>query len=203
MIGFDGDGNVMGGPGNIADAAVGTAGAMEGATASEGLGEISGGPGLSAAQVNAVPTMSVVPDKSLPKQVTSFTNALKAAMSLSPTRMAMSLIANVVGNPPNEMMSQSMLNQGLIDQFSPLDSSLATPMGHPHMDNMMSVPMSGFGARLGIATARDPHTGLNMGPGRPGEPGDVNPFSGVMYGEGSDPYIRPRRGTEIAELIHT
>ena len=64
MIGFGMDGEVMGGSfgGNLADAAVGTAGAMEGATASEGLGEISGGPGLSTAQTNAVPPMNVVPD---------------------------------------------------------------------------------------------------------------------------------------------
>ena len=91
MIGFGMDGEVMGGSfgGNLADAAVGTAGAMEGATASEGLGEISGGPGLSTAQTNAVPTMNVVPDKSLPKQVTSFTDALKAAMSFSPMQQAM------------------------------------------------------------------------------------------------------------------
>lgn len=130
-----------------------------------------------------------------------FANAVKAAMSLSPTRMAMSLIANVVGNPPNEMMSRSMLDQGLRNQYSGLDTSLATPMGHPHVDNMMSVPMAGFGAQLGIATARDPHTGLNMGPGRPGEPGDVNPFSGVPYADPSDPYIRKKRGSEIAAMI--
>jgi hypothetical protein len=186
---------------------------MEGATASEGLGEISGGPGLSTAQTNAVPTMNVVPDKSLPKQVTSFTDALKAAMSFSPTNMVMSLLANAVGNPPNEMMSQVTLDQGLRDQYSGLGTSLATDMGHPHTggpmlgspafanESMMSVPMSGFGAQLGIATARDPHTGLNMGPGRPGEPGDVNPFSGVAYADPGDPYIRKKRGTEIAGMI--
>ena len=147
-----------------------------------------------------------------------YANAVKSAMTAMVPGLGMvqnlgRLLGSQIGNVPNEMMSQVTLDQGLIDQFSPIGSSLATPMGHPHTggpmlgspafanESMMSVPMSGFGAQLGIATARDPHTGLNMGPGRPGEPGDVNPFSGVAYADPGDPYIRKKRGTEIAAMI--
>ena len=152
-------------------------------------------------------TFSYTAGISLPKQVVeqeTYTNALKAVMNAVIPGLGMMqnlgrLLGSQIGNVPNEMMSQEALNRGLLDQYS--STSLATPMGHPHMDNMMSVPMSGFGAQQGIATARDPHTGLNMGPGRPGEPGDVNPWSGVPYADPGDPYIRPRRGTEIAGMI--
>jgi len=152
-------------------------------------------------------TFSYTAGVSLPKQVVeqeNFTNALKAVMNAVVPGLGMMqnlgrLLGSQIGNPPNEMMTQEALNRGLLDQYS--STSLATPMGHPHMDNMMSVPMSGFGAQLGIATARDQHTGLNMGPGRPGEPGDVNRHSGIAYADPSDPYIRRRRGTEIAGMI--
>jgi len=176
------------------------------------LGDIDGG---------ADPTFSYTAGRSLPKQVVeqeTYTNALKAVMDAVVPGLGMMqnlgrLLGSQIGNVPNEMMSQVTLDQGLIDQFSPIGSSLATQMGHPHTGGPMfgapafanesfhSVPMSGFGAQMGIAVARDPITGLNMGPGRPGEPGDVNPFSGVPYADPSDPYIRKPRGTEIAALI--
>ena len=182
---------------------------------SEGLADIMAasmavGKGLSP----AVPTKTFNTYNVQPKDArTNLANIVQIASRFTPTNMVMSLLANVVGNVPNEMMPEKDLNQGLLDQFSPIGSSLATRMGHPHTgaamlgapafanENMMSVPMSGFGARMGIATARDPRTGLNMGPGRPGEPGDVNPFSGVPYADPSDPYIRRRRGAEIAGMI--
>ena len=147
-----------------------------------------------------------------PKTSSTATSLLGMARNFSPTNLAMSLIANVAGNVPNEMMTQSDLNQGLLDQFSPIGSSLATRMGHPHTggamlgapafanEGMFSVPMSGSGAQMGIAVSRDPTTGLNMGPGRPGDPGDVIPYSGVMYGEGSDPYIRNKQ-RNIAHMV--
>ena len=109
-----------------------------------------------------------------PKTSSTATSLLGMARNFSPTNLAMSLIANVAGNVPNEMMTQSELDQGLLDQFSPIGSSLATRMGHPHTggamlgapafanEGMFSVPMSGSGAQMGIAVSRDPTTGLNM-----------------------------------------
>jgi len=213
MIGFDDDGNVMGGSfgGNLADAAVGTAGAMEGATASEGLGEISGGPGLSAAQVNAVPTMSVVPDKSLPKQVTSFTNALKAAMNLTPTRMAMSLLARTGDlTPTMSFMADDPRAMNAPVTTAGIPGYLGQNYG---VGTITDVAMSGSGAHMAPATSiqnwggQDVHVGpgyqMNMAGIEDGFfPGyGVNPYSGVAMADPSDPYIRKNRGSEIVAMI--
>ena len=169
----------------------------------------------------AVPTGNFKSGVNITQQVKDnsiYANAVKSVMTAMVPGLSMvqnlgRLLGSQIGSPPNEMMSQVTLDQGLRDQYSGLGTSLATDMGHPHTggpmlgspafanESMMSVPMSGFGAQLGIATARDPHTGLNMGPGRPGEPGDVNPFSGVAYADPGDPYIRKKRGTEIVGMI--
>jgi len=198
------------GYGNVAeDAAVAAIG--EAMAGEQGMGGYRGGPssqsGEDSRDESNDPTFNFTSGQPLGPQIAqqnAFTNALKSAMTAMVPGLGMMqgfgrVLGSFVGNPPNEMMTQNALNQGLMSQFS--NTSLATPMGHPHRDNMMSVPMSGSGAQLGIATARDPTTGLNMGPGRPGEPGDVNPFSGIAYADPPDPYIRKRRGTEIAAMI--
>jgi hypothetical protein len=78
-------------------------------------------------------------------------------------------------------------------------------------NGQMSVPMSGSGAHLGIASeiANIGGQNVHMGPGMtmnedffPGY--GVNPFSGVAMADPSDPYIRPnrvQRGGEIAGMI--
>ena len=112
-------------------------------------------------------------------------------------------------NPMSQNMHTNALTGHLTDMGMTRDAYNATNMasniGNPHMDGMMSVPMSGSGARMGIATGRNPQ-GLNIGPGFQGSqnvmPGQgVNPFSGVGMADPPDPYIRQRRGTEMAAMI--
>ena len=112
-------------------------------------------------------------------------------------------------NPMSHNMHTDTLTGHLTDMGMTRDAYNATNMasniGNPHMDGMMSVPMSGSGARMGIATGRNPQ-GLNIGPGFQGSqdvmPGQgVNPFSGVAMADPGDPYIRKRRGTEMAAMI--
>ena len=228
MIGFGMDGEVEGGSfgGNIADAMAGTQGAMDGATAESGLGEISGGPGpdhslagnmrnastLTQRQTTAVPT------KSFADVVKGYASNLMSSLNLSSmipgVGMAQGLgsILGMMGyneNPMSQNMHTDALTSHLTDMGMTRDAYNATNMasniGNPHMDGMMSVPMSGSGARMGIATGRNPQ-GLNIGPGFQGSqdvmPGQgVNPFSGDAMADPSDPYIRNKRGTEIAAMI--
>ena len=75
-------------------------------------------------------------------------------------------------------------------------------------NGQMSVPMSGSGAHLGIASniANVGGQNVHMGPGMqmnedffPGY--GENPFSGVAMADPGDPYIRKQRGSEIAAMI--
>ena len=73
---------------------------------------------------------------------------------------------------------------------------------------MQNVPTVGSGAHLGLATSIESIGGQNvhMGPGfmmnENNYPGyGVNPVTGEGFADPGDPYIRPRRGSEIAAMI--
>jgi hypothetical protein len=209
MIGFGMDGEVMGGEGNIADAMAGTPGAMDGATGYGGLGEISGGPGLSTAQTNAAPTMNVVPDQPISPQITSFTDALKAAMNFSFAQQGLKSFMSIM---PEQMRAPTM-NMNLDQLAAGVQAmgpgfELGPDLISSSFNGQMSVPMSGSGAHLGIASniANVGGKNVHMGPGMtmnedffPGY--GTNPFSGDAMADPSDPYIRKKRGTEIAAMI--
>ena len=202
MIGFDGDGNVMGGPGNIADADVGTAGAMEGATASEGLGNVT----------SANPTFSFTQDQAITPQIEkqkSFVNQLKSFLDLSPMKTALSWGMSMM---PEQMRAPTM-NMNIDQLASGVQAmgpgfELGPDLISSSFNGQMSVPMTGFGANMGIASniANIGGKNLHMGPGMPMSedffPGyGVNPFSGVAMADPSDPYIRKNRGSEIVAMI--
>ena len=209
MIGFDGDGNVMGGPGNIADAAVGTAGAMEGATASEGLGNVT----------SANPTFSFAADQPISPQIAkqkSFLDQLKGVLNFSPTlsitKSLMSMVPENMRAPTYGVMSLPGY-QGLVENLG-YDPNLAQAYGsttgvpYGFDEAMQNVPVVNSGAHLGLATSIESIGGKNvhMGPGfmmdENNYPGyGVNPVTGVAMADPGDPYIRRRRGTEIAAMI--
>jgi|TARA_R110000744_G_scaffold7389_4_gene25615 hypothetical protein len=225
MIGFDGDGNVMGGSfgGNIADAMAGTPGAMDGATAESGLGEISGGPGLAG---TSIANNTLTKDQTNAKETKSFTDEVLSAMSKFDISSMIpgvgllkgigSILGSFVGNTENfNFQNKEALNAGLIAQYTdPLTYDYDTltqgyptgPYDEQARQGLISAKMSGFGARKGIATGIDPRTGLHVGPGYPMSedffPGyGTNPYSNDPMADPSDPYIRKRRGTEIAAMI--
>ena len=211
MIGFDDDGNVMGGSfgGNLADAAVGTAGAMEGATASEGLGNVT----------SANPTFSFNADQPISPQIAkqkSFLDQLKGVLNFSPTlsitKSLMSMVPENMRAPTYGVMSLPGY-QGLTNNLG-YDPNLAqaygTTTGVPYGfdEAMQNVPVVGSGPHLGLATsiANIGGKAVHMGPGfmmdENNYPGyGFNPVTGEGFSEGGWDYIRPRRGTEITELI--
>jgi hypothetical protein len=170
---------------------------------------ISGPVGPSSKDGSADPTMNVVSGASVPAQVASFTNALKAAMSFSPMQQAMKWGMSMM---PEQMRAPTMSMN--LDQLAAGVQSmgpgfeLGPDLISSSLGGRMNVPMSGSGAHLGIASEIANIGGQNvyMGPGMtmnedffPGY--GKNPFSGVAMADPGDPYIRRRRGTEIAGMI--
>ena len=208
----------FGSPEGMAENAVAT-GAMTEAEAYgsfDAPGNVDGG-GLSTAQTNAVPTINVVPDQPISPQITSFTNALKAFMGFSPMqnamKMGMSMMPQDMRAPMHDVMSLPGY-QGLVDNNYGKDPNLAQAYGattgvpYGHDEAMQNVPVVGSGANLGLATSIENIGGQNvhMGPGftmnENNYPGyGVNDVTGKGFPDPSDPYIRKRRGTEIAGMI--
>lgn len=209
MIGFGMDGEVMGGPGNLADAAVGMEGAMEGATASEGLGNVT----------SANPTFSFTQDQAITPQIEkqkTFVNQLKSFLNLSPTfsvaKSLMSMVPENMRAPTYGVMSLPGY-QGLTNNLG-YDPNLAQAYGattgvpYGFDEAMQNVPVVGSGPHLGLATsiANIGGNNVHMGPGfmmdENNYPGyGVNPVTGEGFADPSDPYIRQRRSGEIAGMI--
>jgi hypothetical protein len=115
-------------------------------------------------------------------------------------------------NPNNfNFANRTAFDDALRDQYTDPNTydfdNLTTTFTGPEQgrQGLISAAMSGSGARMGIATGRNPQ-GLNIGPGFQGSqnvgPGfGVNPYSGVGMADPPDPYIRQRRGTEMAAMI--
>ena len=161
---------------------------------------------------------TAVPTKSFADVVKGYASNLMSSLNLSSMIPGVGIgqgVGSLLGmmglnqNPMSQNMHTDTLTGHLTDMGMTRDAYNATNMasniGNPHMDGMMSVPMSGSGARMGIATGRNPQ-GLNIGPGFQGSqdvmPGQgVNPFSGDAMADPSDPYIRKKRGAEIAAMI--
>ena len=205
MIGFGVDGEVMGGSfgGNIADAMAGTQGAMEGATAYGGLGEVSDGPGLSKAQTNAAPTINIVQDEPIAPQISLYTQALKSFMSMMPEQMRAPM-HGVMGLPGYQGLTDNLgYDPGLAQAFG---AKSGVPYGFD--EAMQNVPTVGSGAHLGLATniANVGGQNVHMGPGfmmnENNYPGyGINHVTGEGFADPGDPYIRKQRGSEIAGMI--
>ena len=172
-------------------------------------GNVDGGGGLSTAQTNAVPTINVVPDQPISPQITSFTNALKAFMGFGPMQQAMkwgmSMMPEQMRAPTRTMNMDELAAgvQAMGPGFNMEPGAIPSAQG-----GRMNVPMTGFGANMGIASnvANIGGQNVHMGPGMmmnedffPGY--GTNPFSGAAMADPSDPYIRQRRGTEIAGMV--
>ena len=116
-------------------------------------------------------------------------------------------LGSFIGNPNRgNFANRAAFESALVDQYTDPDTydfSLIDTFAGPERGRrgMISAPMSGHGARMGIAVGVDPITGLNVGPGYPGEPGDVNPYNDVPFSDPADPYIRKPRGTEIVAMV--
>ena len=177
---------------------------------------ISGPVGPSSKDGSADPTMNVVSGASVPAQVASFTNALKAAMSFSPMQQAMkwgmSMMPEQMRAPTYGAMGLPGY-QGLTDNLG-YDPGLAQAFGaksgvpYGFDEAMQNVPVVGSGAHLGLATnianigGQNVHMGPDFMMNENNYPGyGVNPVTGEGFADPSDPYIRRRRGTEIAGMI--
>jgi hypothetical protein len=103
--------------------------------------------------------------------------------------------------------------QGLVENLGQ-DPNLAQAYGattgvpYGFDEAMQNVPVVGSGAHLGLATniANIGGQNVHMGPGfmmnENNYPGyGVNPVTGEGFADPGDPYIRKRRGTEIAAMI--
>ena len=157
----------------------------------------------------AAPTGNFQSGVSIAQQVDKnniFAKAVKAAMTLSPTRMAMSLLARVGDLTPTMSF--------MADDPRAINAPITTAgipgyLGQNYgVGTITDVAMAGSGAHMAPATAIENWGGKNVhvGPGYPMDenfyPGfGVNPYSGVAMADPSDPYIRKRRGTEIAGMI--
>ena len=181
-----------------------------------GMGGYSGGlssqSGEDARDESNDPTFNFTAGKELAPQIAqqqSFVNSLKAFMGLSPT---LSIAKGVMSMMPEQMRAPTM-NMN-IDQLAAGVQAmgpgfeLSPGLISSSFNGQMNVPMSGSGAHLGIASeiANIGGQNVHMGPGMtmnedflPGY--GKNPFSGVAMADPSDPYIRRRRGTEIAGMI--
>jgi len=167
------------------------------------------GKGLSTTQVEAVPTMNIIPGQSQPEQVNAFVRAVQAAMSFSPVQQAMQLGMSMMPEQmraPTMSMNLDQLTAG-VQSMGP-GFELGPDLISSSLGGRMNVPMSGSGAHLGIASeiANIGGQNVHMGPGMPMNenfyPGyGTNPFRGVAMADPSDPYIRKKRGAEIAALI--
>jgi len=194
----------FGSPEGMAEAAV-AAGAMSEAEAYGSFDtpdNIDGGGG-------ATPVMDITPGMPISPQINSFVNALKMAMNFSPMQQAMRFGMSMM---PEQMRAPTMSMN--LDQLAAGVQSmgpgfeLGPDLISSSLGGRMNVPMSGSGAHLGIASeiANIGGQNVHMGPGMPMNenfyPGyGTNPFSGVAMADPSDPYIRKKRGAEIAALI--
>lgn len=157
----------------------------------------------------ATPVMDITPGMPISPQINSFVNALKTAMSFSPMQQAMKWGMSMM---PEQMRAPTM-NMN-IDQLAAGVQAmgpgfeLSPGLISSSFNGQMNVPMSGSGAHLGIASeiANIGGQNVHMGPGMtmnedffPGY--GTNPFSGVAMADPGDPYIRKRRGTEMAAMI--
>ena len=165
------------------------------------------------------PTFNFTAGKELAPQIAqqqSFVNSLKAFMGLSPT---LSIAKGVMSMMPEQMRAPTygVMDlpgyQGLTDNLG-YDPGLAQAFGaksgvpYGFDEAMQNVPVVGSGAHLGLATniANIGGQNVHMGPGfmmdENNYPGyGVNPVTGEGFADPSDPYIRRRRGTEIAGMI--
>jgi len=204
----------FGSPEGMAEAAV-AAGAMSEVEASGGFNEYSmdtagwpgqGGGGAANLMGNyAVPTMNITPGQSQPEQVNAFVRAVQAAMSFSPTRMGMGFLAQIGDLTPTMSFMAGDPRADAPITTAGIPGYLGQNYG---AGTITDVAMAGSGAHMAPATAIENWGGQNVhvGPGYPMDenfyPGyGTNPFSGVAMSDPSDPYIRRRRGTEIAGMI--
>tara|TARA_B100000949_G_scaffold69175_1_gene61515 strand:- start:14895 stop:15548 length:654 start_codon:yes stop_codon:yes gene_type:complete len=196
------------------DAAVASMG--EGMAGAQGIGGYRGGPssqsGVDASDESNDPTFNFTSGQPLGPQIAqqqSFVDGLKAFMGLSPMQNVMQWGMSMM---PEQMRAPTM-NMN-IDQLAAGVQAmgpgfeLSPGLISSSFNGQMNVPMSGSGAHLGIASeiANIGGQNVHMGPGMtmnedffPGY--GTNPFSGVAMADPGDPYIRPRRGTEIAGMI--
>ena len=154
------------------------------------------------------PTMSFTADQPLGQQITqqqSFVDGLKAFMGLSPTRMGMGFLARMGDLTPTMSFMASDPRADAPITTAGIPGYLGQNYG---AGTITDVAMAGSGAHMAPATAIENWGGQNVhvGPGYPMDenfyPGyGTNPFSGVAMADPSDPYIRRRRGTEIAGMI--
>ena len=222
MIGFDDDGNVMGGRGNIADsmdAAVAAVGeAMAGA---QGMGGPLGSPSQSGEDAldesnptnpaGGRPTANFN-SATLAGNMRNAANRVGSFLSnFSPTRAAMSLLAKTGDlTPTMSFMAGDPLAMNAPITTAGIPGYLGQNYG---VGTITDVAMSGSGAHMAPATSiqnwggQDVHVGpgyqMNMAGIEDGFfPGyGVNPYSGVAMADPSDPYIRKNRGSEIVAMI--
>jgi len=222
MYGFGG----FGSPEGMAEAEV-AAGTMSEAEAfgsfdtPEGPGNLGGGGGGEGNLMGnyAAPTGSFQSGTPIANQIQSnniFANAVKTAMRFSPMQQAMKFGMSMM---PEQMRAPTYGTmglpgyQGLTDNLG-YDPGLAQAFGaksgvpYGFDEAMQNVPVVGSGAHLGLATniANIGGQNVHMGPGfmmdENNYPGyGVNPVTGEGFADPSDPYIRRRRGTEIAGMI--
>ena len=203
------------------DAAVASMG--EGMAGAQGMGGYRGGPssqsGEDARDESNDPTFNFTAGKELAPQIAqqqSFVDGLKAFMGLSPMQnvmqWGMSMMPEQMRAPTYGTMDLPGY-QGLTDNLG-YDPGLAQAFGaksgvpYGFDEAMQNVPVVGSGAHLGLATniANIGGQNVHMGPGfmmdENNYPGyGVNPVTGEGFADPSDPYIRRRRGTEIAGMI--
>ena len=174
------------------------------------LGDIDGG---------ADQTFNFTQDKAIVPQIEeqkSFVNQLKSFLGLSPTlsvaKGLMSMVPENMRAPTYGVMSLPGY-QGLTNNLG-YDPNLAQAYGsttgvpYGFDEAMQNVPVVSSGPHLGLATSIESIGGKNvhMGPGfmmdENNYPGyGVNPVTGEGFADPGDPYIRKRRGTEIAGMI--
>ena len=211
----------FGSPEGMAEAAV-ASGAMSEAEAYGGFDTpetdaIEGGSGGGSGNLMgnyAAPTGNFQSGVSIAKQVDKnniFANAVKAAMNLTPTRMAMSLLARTGDlTPTMSFMADDPRAMNAPITTAGIPGYLGQNYG---VGTITDVAMSGSGAHMAPATSiqnwggQDVHVGpgyqMNMAGIEDGFfPGyGVNPYSGVAMADPSDPYIRKNRGSEIVAMI--
>jgi hypothetical protein len=131
-------------------------------------------------------------------------NALRTAMTPTFVNVLASMIGNVPQYGMNRTDLEGKLNYMNVDTDTYNWDLLAPPVPHNPHDRVM-VEMTGTDVSRAPAIGQTAG-GINYGPGWPMDenfyPGyGTNPFTGVAMADPSDPYIRKKRGTEIAGMV--
>ena len=176
----------------------------------EGSGEVDAGlADIMAAAANTPNTSTLTRQQTNAVPVdNSFWATAKNAFRTFMTPTFVNLLAPMVGNPPqygiNRTDLEGKLNYMNVDTDTYNWDLLAPPVPHNPHDRVMA-EMTGTDVSRAPAIGQT-SGGINYGPGWPMDENfyagyGTNPFTGASAADPSDPYIRKRRGTEIAGMV--